>query len=433
MTDHTLLFVDDEPNILQALERLFWEEDYTILTAASGAEGLDCLENVKIALVISDQRMPQMDGVEFLRQVKERSPDTIRLLLTGYADINATIAAINDGEVYRYLVKPWNDEELKLVVRQALEQFALRAENERLHRLTEEQNAQLRQWNETLEEQVRERTAQIEQQKQQLALLYRQVRTSFLNATRMVSGLLHAYDRGLGEHARRVAQFVHRWGQSLGLPAEELELLEVAAIFHDLGKVGWPAGLSQRRPEQMTPETLATYRKHPVIGQALVSQDEQFEEVGRLIRHHHEAWDGSGFPDGLRGERIPRGARILALADALDHCLNDRMVGLRSGSPVQRVQDEMGQERGKRFDPALVEALLQEISRPTTGTHRERRLRFSDLRPGMVLSRDLYASSGRLIIARDRLLTETLLNRIRLFHQSDPITEEVYVYAEGQK
>lgn len=134
-----ILFVDDEENILSALVRLFRKEDYEVLTAISGIEGLKILESRDISLVISDHRMPGMTGVEFLSRVKEVSPNTIRIMLTGYADLEAAIAAINKGEVYRFISKPWNDEELKLTVRQSLDYRDLVLKNRTLTRMVKKQ------------------------------------------------------------------------------------------------------------------------------------------------------------------------------------------------------------------------------------------------------------------------------------------------------
>ncbi|MGQ9631466.1 MAG: response regulator [bacterium] len=144
MAQHTLLFVDDEVDILNILQRIFRNEGYNVITASSGAEGLEKLKGNKISLVMSDQRMPGMTGVEFLSRVREISPDTIRVVLTGYADIDIAISAINQGEVYRFISKPWNDEELRLTVRQALERYDLEMENRRLSELTKKRRSNSR-------------------------------------------------------------------------------------------------------------------------------------------------------------------------------------------------------------------------------------------------------------------------------------------------
>ena len=161
---HSILFVDDEKNILKALQRLFFDEDYTVLTASSGKEALDLLAaGAKPTVIISDQRMPEMGGVEFLSRAREMLPQSIRMVLTGYADINTAVDSINLGGVYRYILKPWNDDELKMVVRQAVTQFELVEQNRRLTLELAEKNQALMELNNSLELKVEERTRELQQ------------------------------------------------------------------------------------------------------------------------------------------------------------------------------------------------------------------------------------------------------------------------------
>lgn len=166
-----LLFVDDDPNVLKALRRLFHHENYQIHLAASGAEGLEILRQQTVDLIISDMRMPEMSGAEFLAHALEQWPETLRILLTGYADLQSTIDAINKGRIFSYCNKPWNDEELKLLVRNALEQKRLREEGERLATVIRQQNEQLKILNEHLEERVEQRTVQLDRLKTVYAVL----------------------------------------------------------------------------------------------------------------------------------------------------------------------------------------------------------------------------------------------------------------------
>ena len=159
----TLLLVDDEPSILSALRRLFRPHGYRIFTAESGAAGLAILEQESIDLIISDMRMPEMDGATFLKQVRQRWPQAMRILLTGYADITSTVSAINEGEIYRYIAKPWDDTEMLTVVREATERQRLESENRRLTALTQAQNEELKSLNASLEQKVAERTAELRQ------------------------------------------------------------------------------------------------------------------------------------------------------------------------------------------------------------------------------------------------------------------------------
>ena len=162
-TEATLLLVDDEPGILSSLRRLLRMRGYTIHCAQSGQAGLEILERESVDLVISDMRMPEMDGARFLEQVRQRWPTTMRILLTGYADVASTVDAINRGEIYRYVAKPWDDADLQLTVRDALERQRLARENARLLALTQAQNDELKYLNASLEDKVKQRTAEIEQ------------------------------------------------------------------------------------------------------------------------------------------------------------------------------------------------------------------------------------------------------------------------------
>lgn len=169
---HTILCVDDEKSILNSLKRLLRKEEYRILTASSGEEGFEILKENDVHLVISDQRMPQMSGTEFLGKVKSEYPDVMRIILSGYTDVDSITEAVNKGHIYKFLLKPWNDQNLKLEIKQALEQCDLIQTNKRLHQKVLEQNEELRRINEDLEDMVKERTKDLEIQNQALELSY---------------------------------------------------------------------------------------------------------------------------------------------------------------------------------------------------------------------------------------------------------------------
>ena len=168
--EHAVLCVDDEENILRSLKRLLRNEGYRLLTASSGKEGLRILEENRVHLVISDQRMPGMNGAEFLAQVKERYPDTIRICLTGYTDVDSITESINKGHIYKFMLKPWNDQGLKLEIRQALDQYELSQTNMALNKELIEKNAELKRINENLEKMVQERTIDLELKNRALEL-----------------------------------------------------------------------------------------------------------------------------------------------------------------------------------------------------------------------------------------------------------------------
>ena len=167
---HTVLLVDDEEKIVNSLKRLLRKEGYQLITASSGAEGLKVLEENDVHLVISDQRMPQMSGTEFFATVREQYPDAIRIILTGYTEVDSITESINKGHIYKFFLKPWNDQNLKLEIKSALEQYDLIQANKRLNERVVEQNEELKRINENLEMLVKKRTTELEIQNQALEL-----------------------------------------------------------------------------------------------------------------------------------------------------------------------------------------------------------------------------------------------------------------------
>ena len=157
-----VLFVDDEPNVLNAIKRIFVDEDYEIITAHSAMEGMAVMKNNEVRVVVSDYRMPDINGIEFLREVNEHWPETVRIVLSGYADIASIVAAVNEGQIYKFIPKPWNDDELRMTVANAVERYALFKKNRELAAALSTKNAELTRLNAELETLLAERTENLE-------------------------------------------------------------------------------------------------------------------------------------------------------------------------------------------------------------------------------------------------------------------------------
>lgn len=408
----TLLCVDDEANILAALRRLFRPAGYRILTAPGGAAGLQALEAEAgaVDLVISDMRMPEMDGAEFLARVRERWPATTRLLLTGYADIESTVAAINEGGIYRYIAKPWNDAEVLLTVRDALERRALQREKERLEALTRAQNEELRALNDGLERKVSERTTELAQANERL-------RSNFLTSIRVFSNLIELRAGSVAGHSRRVADLARRLAGHLGLEAHAVQDIFVAALLHDIGKIGLPDRILDRPYAQVAGEDRAALQLHPKKGEQVLMALEDLRGAAHLIRSHHERHDGKGFPAGLVADEIPIGARILALANDFDGLRQGALNGKRYSE--QDAAHFIAEERGRRYHPDIVDAFLALTGALPAPALTSRALHPADLKPGMVLASDLISPDGVLLLAADYVLDEGLIRQIRDFEASD--------------
>ncbi len=423
-----VLLVDDEESILSALKRLLRKEGYDILSAGSAREGLKVFDGMEVDLVVSDHRMPEMTGVEFLSNVKDVSPGTMRILLTGYADMNAVVDAINHGQVYRFVNKPWNDEELKILLRQAIETGRLQKEVQALNALTRKQNEELKALNQDLERKVFERTAQLDQRNKDLSRLYQELETNFVEMVRTFTGLLDLSNPFQGGHAKRTAAMAVSLARKAGLSDGEITEVELGALLHDLGTIGIPDRIVSKAEEELNSEESQIMSKHPEMGREIVERMPRLAPAAQVIAHHHERFDGKGYPNGLKGDAIPLPARIVALCDHYDTLLNHR--SYRGRYNPRLALDAVIREKGKRFDPDTVnlfEVLLTGSPRLGGDENEEVAVGFYDLAEGMVLARDLKTSKGLLLLAKGDEVRHLNLEKIKNFHKLDPIVDRIYV------
>jgi putative nucleotidyltransferase with HDIG domain len=350
-----VLFVDDEVNILKSLARLFRADPVRVFAASSAAEALALLATEPIQVVVSDQRMPGTTGAKLLAQVRERWPEVARILLTGHAEIQVAIEAINRGEIFRLLTKPWNDQELRATVRGALDDVAMRSEVRRLNQLTREQNTSLCEVNASLERKVAERTAELEAKN-------RELRTAYLSTVRALSEAVDAKDPYTRGHSERVGVYASRIAQELGCKRAFIERIYLAGLLHDIGKIGVPDAIIGK-PDRLTPAEYALMKRHPEIGARILEPVAFLADIVPCVRHHHEWYDGSplGYPERLASVEIPYPSRIILVADTVEAMTSDRPY--RRALPLERVVEEIERFRGTQFDPAAADAFLRIVER----------------------------------------------------------------------
>ncbi len=423
---HTILLVDDEENILNSIYRLLRrEKSYEILMAKSGADGLEILNSKlktqnsePVSLIVSDQRMPVMEGVEFLSKAKAISPDSTRIMLTGYADINAVTAAVNKGEIFRYITKPWEDETLLGVIKQGVKQYELLTERKQLLELTRKQNEELSDLNHNLEHKVEDRTKEVQE-------LYKKLKTNFYETIRVFVSLVEHYDSHLGGHVKRVATLAEEFAKELGLSEKEIEEVELAALLHDIGLTGIPKVILAKEMQDLSFNELNLMKQHPAFGQSLLHSIESLHHVGVIIKSHHERHDGSGYPDGLKGEEVPYASRIVAICDTYDEHLNKRVKDKGSeGAAINQIKSG----RGILFEPEIANGFLKFIGnrKPVEGVI-EKEINLSQLQEAMVISRDISTGSGRLLVPKGAILSKAIIERLRNFHTLDPILDKIFV------
>jgi response regulator RpfG family c-di-GMP phosphodiesterase len=429
-----VLFVDDEENILRALQRLTMDEEFDTEIANSGDAALRKLATLQdVALIVSDQRMPGMNGAEFLQQSRQLAPDAIRMLLTGYSDISAAADAINKGGASRYLNKPWQDEELLQTLRGAVETWRLSSENKRLQAIVLAQNEELKQWNENLKNRVLQQTTAIRKKADDLNEALIQLKHNYNGIISVFSNLVEMRGQRMQQHARNVAELAVAAAREYGLMPEEIESVRIAALLHDIGEIGIPEAVLEKSPEYMTQDDLQLYSQHPVRGQMAIDSIVDLRPSGILIRHHHENYNGSGFPDGIKGDQIPIGARILAYADQLDRAVAN------GGDTAEQALARVELGLSIKLDPAL-QRVFRKIARYAYFTMPEidpnatieLELKPEELRAGMILTKDVISGTGLMLLNKGVVLDAVKIEAIQRYYQLDPPLHGVFALVHGK-
>ncbi|GAB7028334.1 HD domain-containing phosphohydrolase [Geotalea toluenoxydans] len=429
-TTSTILVVDDEENILRAIVRLLMEEnDINVLTAGSGSEGLSVLQaHPDVALILSDQRMPGMTGAEFLQQAKSLVPEAIRMVLTGYADINATMDAINKGGASCYITKPWDDGMLVQTLTEGVQRYRMTMENKRLSALVKQQNTELQEWNDGLKSRLMEQTTRIRQQMEELRLSGEIATRNWQNTILAFSSVIGLLDSLAKNHSNNVSAVAEESARKLQLTEDEIETIRVAALLHDIGKIGIEPSILRMRYELLDDEDRTEYARHPVRGQAVVDVVEGLRSAGQIIRHHHELYDGTGFPDGLSGKDIPIGARIIAIADFVDTTISRMDASLS----IESVMKSLKEKAESFFDPELLPT-VQEVSTSYYIGLTDRSMVVQEISPkdlctGMVLAREVISGTGLLLLNKGATLDEAKIHALKRYYSVDPPEGGVFVF-----
>lgn len=408
-----ILCVDDEMQILSSLTRLFRRAGHTTITLGSGAEGLEYLSNNAVDLVISDMRMPEMDGNYFLAEVAKQWPGVMRMLLTGYSDMESTVGAINNGHIYRYIAKPWDDSELLLSVQRALESKHLRDDRNRLNRLAIEQNQQLQELNGSLEEKVVCRTKALQETATELEKSHQEIKAAYTDSVAVFARIIGMREGESSAHGDRIAELCELVAVELGLDDEQRQDISFAAQLHDIGKMALSDTLLQTPFETQTDEQKEIYKQHCTNGQAILMSLGPLQNAANIIRSHQERVDGTGYPDQLKGDEISLGAKILNVATEFDDLLSGALLGTAMDQPsaVQFLTSNIG----RRFDGGVVKAFISvhETRQQVEAVSKVLILSVEDLLPGMMLAEDVYLREGVLMLRSGQQLTENFIEKFK--------------------
>jgi putative nucleotidyltransferase with HDIG domain len=329
-----ILAVDDDPVLLRVTERVLWDPRRQVDLADSAAHAIDLLSQRDYAVALVDYRMSGMDGIELCEHTHRHAPNTVCILVTGHAEMDVALSAINRARVFRLLTKPWTREELLSAVIQACEQHRMAREHGEFSRLLGRRNLELAQLNRQLDAEVQRRTGEL------------------------LLGLINALDLRDTEtqgHSRRVALYARRLAEQMQLGMADIRDVERGALLHDVGKIGVSDAILLK-PSKLTEEEWVEMRKHALHGYEILRGIEFLGSARLVVRSHHERFDGKGYPDGLLGEKVPMGARIFAVIDTYDAMTSDRPY--RRALPSFVAREEIVKQTGTQFDRACANAFL---------------------------------------------------------------------------
>jgi len=362
-----ILIVDDELRVREILSRKLADNGYHCLTAPDGNSALKILKTDQVDLVLLDIMMPGKSGQDVLPEIKAMYPDTAVIMITAIADVQTAISLMRMG-AYDYIIKPVELNVLSLSLDRALEKRELLIENRdyQLH----------------LEQRVEEQTNKIRQ--------------SFLNSTTSLAYALEAKDKYTHGHSERVTEIAVAVAQELDVPKATREKIRMAGLLHDVGKIG-VSELILNKPGKLTSEEFELVKSHCEVGERILRPIVEDKEILEMVRHHHERYDGTGYPDGLSGKQMTKGASIIAVAEAYNNILSQGALALavadaydamtsdrpyRPAMPTEDACSELERGKGKQFDPNIVDIFLSLINKGKKATRFMPKLRKPEEKKG---------------------------------------------------
>ncbi len=413
-----VLVVDDDKDVLHAISDTLTSEGFRVTVCLNPLDALERLRAGEFGVVIADNYMPEMTGLELLARVREGWPMVTRVLITGMLAIDTLIAAINSGEIYRFIAKPWNSAELVAAVDNSLQRNFLLVSNQRLQDETMACNTQLIRSNSELAERMEE----VSRQKRAIDEAHAALECNFERSLDLVYRLISTFYGLLGTQIQQVVRICEAMVRDDQFSEEERRVLRASSWLYDLGFLAFERGFIHRalnHADRLSIEEKQLLRQHTVVGQTLAAFAGDLDGVGVTIRGHHERCDGTGYPDGLRKEQIPWTARCLAVA----------VMYVTSGLPPEKALELVLRESGSGLDPDAV-AVFRRNLRTDCLPRNVREMLVKELKPGFELADGVRSQAGMLLMPEGTRLMPSHIDKIRAHSEMHLIIDQILVYTK---
>ncbi len=405
----SVLFVDDEKPILQAIRRFARTQPWSVSFAESGEQALELLNEREYAVVVSDMRMPGMNGADLLKKVREVQPLAIRILLSGYADINDVRSVVNDAGIFNYLSKPWCSESLLEVVNSAISSYESEKVQESENQKTKEKSVTLGKIALLLDKKAKERDIEVEQAMALVDCMHGQMQARFKDTVKVLNQIIDWKEGRDTMHSKFVMKYAELIAKKLKLD-DEVDDIIAAAMLHRVGMVGMQDKFSSVPYFKLSKEEKEEYETYPLLGEAALAHAPSLNGVAKLIRHQKEYVNGTGGPDGLNFKEIPMGAQIIGLLSDFYELYRGKLELNISG--VDSALEYMEQWVTKKYSESIFKIFKEELDHQCEFLSGSMLKSAGDLCEGMQLEQNIYSKVGAILVSRGTILTPTVIGKI---------------------
>ena len=412
-----ILFVDDEAAILKAVRRFGRTRAWDVTIANSGAEALEKMKAEEFDVIVSDMRMPKMDGAELLGLSYKIWPKTVRIILSGYSDSEALQSAVNEAHIFKYLTKPWNDEELAKVISEAAHQRQLELKKESMVEATEQKSKTLGKVALLLDKKAKERDIEVEQAMSIIQTMNSQAQTRLMESLNVLNQIVEWREGRDAGHSRFVAHYAEKVADKLGFDDSQTQDLVIAAMLHRIGMVCLPEALCTKPRYNLNAEERESYASYPTWGEKALKQAPSLNSVAKIIRHHQEYVNGKGLPDALGHNEIPVESKILCVLGDYFDAFNGRLEKHISGS--EQAKEFILSWSGKRYDTKITELFFSVLEQKIDDCWQVMNVTSDELQTGMVINADVVADSGLLLLKEGAKLSNEMIQHILEFEKQN--------------
>lgn len=417
-----VLCLDDEESVLRSLARLLRHHGMDVSTFTNGQAALDALKDSTFEVILSDMRMPGMSGDEFLAKARTECPDTQRILLTGYADFESTVNAVNEGGIHHYLQKPWQNEHLLTTVRECVEKYRLKQHNLLLQKKVQEQNNQLKELNNSLELLVEKRTKQIRQVLKQLEVAHEHEKHEHKATVEVLYNFINANPYLDAEFAQNIANTCSSIARKLKLNEHLKDTVKMAGYLSQVGLLAMDPAIYDKPVAQLDEKKKKLFYTHPSTAQLMLTPATHMHEVSEAIYHQFEKYNGNGIPKGLKNAEIPICAHILSVA-------RDYWQQIKDGNTPMKERKETALEMikmyaGNAYHPKVVKALEAVIAEgkitSSSSVGSMDILTSGDLKPGMVLGLAIHSNKGIMLLPKGHVFSDKSIAKLQQLDSQRP-------------